>query len=89
MRTNTNRQLLNKTRERERKGEADRQRHLIIIIILVYKQGESAVHCCHLILTPTLNRLAGLVVKASASGEEGPGFDSRLRRDFSEVESYQ
>ena len=28
-------------------------------------------------------RLAGLVVKASASGAEEPGFESRLRRDFS------
>ena len=32
-------------------------------------------HCSH--------RLAGLVVKASASGAEDPGFESRLRRDFS------
>ena len=30
-----------------------------------------------------LNRLDGLVVKASASRAEGPGFESRLRRDFS------
>ena len=29
------------------------------------------------------HRLAGLVVKASASGAEHPGFESRLRRDFS------
>ena len=29
------------------------------------------------------NRLAGPVVKASASGAEDPGFDSRLQRDFS------
>ena len=28
-------------------------------------------------------RLVGLVVKASASRAEGPGFESRLRRDFS------
>ena len=34
-------------------------------------------------------RLAGLVVKASASGAEDPGFESSLRRDFSGVESYQ
>ena len=31
----------------------------------------------------TQYRLAGLVVKASASRVEGPGFESRLRRDFS------
>ena len=32
---------------------------------------------------PSPYRLAGLVVKASASGAEDPGFESRLRRDFS------
>ena len=37
----------------------------------------------------TSDRLVGLVVKASASREEDPGFESRLRRDFSGVESYQ
>ena len=35
------------------------------------------------------HRLVGLVVKASASRAEDPGFESRLRRDFSRVESYQ
>ena len=34
-------------------------------------------------------RLVGLVVKASASRAEGPGFESRLRRDFFGVESFQ
>ena len=29
-----------------------------------------------------LDRLVGLVVKASASRAEDPGFESRLRRDF-------
>ena len=37
----------------------------------------------------TIYRLVGLVVKASASRAEGPGFESRLRRDFFGVESYQ
>ena len=36
-----------------------------------------------------LRGLVGLVVKASASRAEGPGFESRLRRDFFGVESYQ
>ena len=36
-----------------------------------------------------VDRLVGLVVKASASRAEGPGFESRLRRDFFGVESYQ
>ena len=35
-----------------------------------------------------LNRLIGLVVRASASRAEGPGFKSRLCRDFSGFESY-
>ena len=38
--------------------------------------------CCH-------DHLVGLVVKASASRAEDPGFESRLCRDFSGVESYQ
>ena len=37
----------------------------------------------------TIHRLVGLVVKASASRAEDPGFESRLRRDFFGVESYQ
>ena len=36
-----------------------------------------------------LDRLVDLVVKASASRVEDPGFKSRLRRDFFGVESYQ
>ena len=42
-------------------------------------------------LFPSLmrHRLVGLVVKASASRAEGPGFESRLRQDFFGVESYQ
>ena len=35
------------------------------------------------------NRLVGLVVKASISRAEDPGFESYLRRDFSGVESHQ
>ena len=43
-----------------------------------------------IIFTAT-HHLAGIVVvvKASASREEDPGFESRLRRDFFGVESYQ
>ena len=37
--------------------------------------------------SPLDDRLVGLVVKASASRAEGPGFESRLRRDFFGVES--
>ena len=35
------------------------------------------------------DHLVGLVVKASASRAEGPGFESHLCRDFFGVESYQ
>ena len=35
------------------------------------------------------NRLVGLVVKGSASRAEDSGFESRLHRDLSGVESYQ
>ena len=35
-----------------------------------------------------VDRLVGLVVKASASRAEGPGFEPRLRRDIFGVESY-
>ena len=45
-----------------------------------------------ILLTPLLfkrDRLVGLVIKASASRAEDPGFESRLRRDFVGVESYQ
>ena len=34
-----------------------------------------------------VDRLVGLVVKASASRVEDPGFESRLRQDFFGVES--
>ena len=34
-------------------------------------------------LSTAEDRLGGLAVKASASGAEDPGFESRLRRDFS------
>ena len=43
----------------------------------------------HLLKLVIGDRLAGLVVKASVSGAEDPGFESRLRRDFFRVESYQ
>ena len=36
-----------------------------------------------------LDRPVGLVVTASASRAEDPGFESRLRRDFPGVESHQ
>ena len=42
-----------------------------------------------LVLVSDSDFLVGLVVKASASRVEDPVFESRLRRDFSGVESYQ
>ena len=35
------------------------------------------------------DRLVGLVVKTSASRAQDPGFESRVRREFFGVESYQ
>ena len=43
-----------------------------LFVSLLLPLSSSAFHC-----------LDGLVVKESASRAEGPGFDSRLRRDFS------
>ena len=40
-----------------------------------------------MVLVTLSNRLVSLAVKASASRAEDPGFESRLRRDFSGVES--
>ena len=40
-------------------------------------------------VTKLEHRLVGLVVKASASRAEDPGFEYRLRWDFFGVESYQ
>ena len=42
-----------------------------------------------LVLFLDKNRLVGLVVKASTSRAEDPGFESRWRQDFFGVESYQ
>ena len=49
---------------------------------------QHALTSCYL-FTHFGNRLVGLVVKASASKAEDPGFESRLQRDFSGVKSYQ
>ena len=63
--------------EEKKKKKNSKERHRVIMVALT----------C---LTATHNyRLVGLVVKESASRAEGPGFESRLRRDFFGVESYQ
>ena len=49
-----------------------------------HTETEAAVEICSV-----TDRLFGPVVKAYASRIEDPGFESRLRRDFSGVESYQ
>ena len=59
------------------------------------EHGIAALGKAHTCFTPSLSslpevdRLVGLMVKASASRAEGPRFESRLRRDFFGVESYQ
>ena len=49
--------------------------------------SSAILHCTSISLP--VNYLAGLVVKASTSRAEDPGFKSCLRQDFSRVESYQ
>ena len=57
--------------------------HIICTPLCLYS-SQSEFRCVfHLIGSPPCDRLGGLVVKASASGTEDPGFESRLRRDFS------
>ena len=53
-----------------------RSRNTLIIIIIIILSDHSP-------SSTVFFRLVGLVVKASASGAEDPGFQSRLRRDFS------
>ena len=54
-------------RQRQRDAQTDTDR-------LTYRLTDRQTHRHHLV---------GLEVKASASGTEDPGFESRLRRDFS------
>ena len=55
--------------------------------------GQVSVYCHWVRLqvesATSISLLVGLVVKVSASRAEDPGFESRLRRDLSGVESYQ
>ena len=65
---------------------------MTILLCMCIKLGELLDHTLLSLLcaVPAYSRrLVGLVVKASASRAEGPGFESRLRRDFFGVESYQ
>ena len=55
-----------------------------IFFVLLYFM--SVLACLSVVL---LDSLIGLVVKATASRAEDSGLESRLRRDFSWVESYQ
>ena len=59
-----------------------------MILLLGYKESslESFFFFFFFVSSPSplfLNRVDGLVVKASASRAEDPGFESRFRRDFS------
>ena len=61
---------------------------MVTTIIMLMIPFEGAIQDFYNLLTAP-DRLVGLVVKASASRAEDPGFESRLRRDFFGVESYQ
>ena len=64
--------------------------HFFLVVTVVVVGGGAAVVVVVVLLLllvflfspPPLTRLLGLVVKAPASRAEGPGFESRLRRDF-------
>ena len=67
---------------------------LIFSLSLVVSLWNAWSTCCLLFLlyVPSLfipSRLSGLVVKASTSRVEDPGFESHLRQEFFWVESYQ
>ena len=49
----------------------------------LYYNSHQISHYVNTISPCYFNRLGGIVVRASASGVEDPGFESRLRRDFS------
>ena len=72
---------------------------MVVVLVLLKMKMMMMMFIIIIIITTTIiiiaelslriNRLVGLVVKASASRAEGPGFESRLSRDFFGVESYQ
>ena len=62
---------------------------LVVVVVVDAVIFLSAVVAVVVFVLLFLHRLVGLVVKASASRAEDPGFESRLRRDFFGVESYQ
>ena len=73
--------------ERRQQAQSARERRH-----LAYISATTANFQCPVCAVPSLrtaDRLVGLVVKVSASRAEGPRFESRLRRDFFGVESYQ
>ena len=57
----------------------------VLFVVIIFQSSlchEVTARDLHLALSAT-DRIAGLVVKASASRKEDPGFKSRFRRDFS------
>ena len=60
--------------------------HLLLLSLIIIS---TAITSSSIMPSIPVDRLVGLVVKASASRAEGPGFESRWRRDFFGVESYQ
>ena len=54
--------------------------------VVRHPEGTFPTEIVSTVLVPVANRLVGLVVKASASRMEDPGFESRLHRDFYAVE---
>ena len=61
--------------KREEDEEGEKEEESYYLLLFYPPQSTGTVTSGHL--------LVGLVVKASAYGAEDPGFESRLRRDFS------
>ena len=62
---------------------------LLLLLLFIVVVIAAVVVVVVVVVVAAADRLVGLVVKASTSRTEGPGFESRLRRDFFGVESYQ
>ena len=61
----------------------------VTYLLLIDSCIQTSLKVYHVIANVGEDRLVGLMIKASASTAEDPGFESRSRRDLFGVESYQ
>ena len=88
--------VMMRRRKKEDNNNNDNNNSISFVIIIIVSSTAAAAAATTTTITTTTtttttttDRLVGLVLKASASREEDPGFESRLRREFSGVESDQ